>query len=218
MPGIATQAASGVSENDDCKHTAKNRGTLIVGFVATINMLLCLLLLWFAWQLGATSATKEQQSLLDLMTQAEALGLEGTEIDRASQILGKIWDKEKEQIELDKQAESKRNEKARAAREKKMPAAAPKRRVSQTVMANASVRKKRTVKGKRRSQFESLTDYELRMARLEAFYNQTLEIDIIRHDKGCRDQSPWAVKMSLLQKAGQRKAANPFTKTNYTTR
>jgi hypothetical protein len=150
------------------------------------------------------------------VTQADALGLSGAEIARAKDLLGHTWDKEKEQITAERDAEAKQRDKEHAAKaQKKAQQSAPKRRNSQTVVANAAVRKKRTVKGKRKSQFESLTDYELRMARLEAFYNQTLEIEIVHHDKQCRDQSPWAVKMSLLQKAGERKAANPFTRTNY---
>jgi myosin heavy subunit len=172
-------------------------------------------------ELGSTNANDEQQALIDLMTQAEALGLSGSEVDACQDILGKKWEKEKEAIEIEKQAESKRvekeQEKERAAEQKKRveaPPAEPKRRNSQTVMANSGIMKKGNVKGKRRSNFESLCDYELRIARLEAFYLQTLQVEN-KDSVGMTRKSPWEVKMSLLQKSGQRQAANPYTKTNY---
>ena len=161
--------------------------------------------------------------MIDLMTQAEALQLSGAELDRAAEMLGETWGREKQQIEAQRDAETRQQQQetqkpARIATSPKQrhPQTNPKRRNSQTVLANAAALKKRTVKGKRRSQFESLTDYELRMARLEAFYTQTLEIEI-GHGAEPRDQSQsaWSVKMSLLQKAGEREAANPFSKANY---
>ena len=155
------------------------------------------------------------------MTQAEALQLSGAELDRAAEMLGETWGREKQQIEAQRDAETRQQQQetqkpARTATSPKQRQANPKRRNSQTIFANAAVLKKRTVKGKRRSQFESLTDYELRMARLEAFYTQSLGIEIA-HGAEPRDQSQsaWSVKMSLLQKAGEREAANPFSKANY---